>query len=385
MKVLTVLGTRPEIIRLSRVVPLLDRHADHVLVHTGQNSDPRLSDIFFAELGLRAPNHYLEVRTDTIGQQVGSLFVAGERVLMQERPDAVLILGDTNSGLIAVIARRMGIPVFHMEAGNRCFDDRVPEEINRRVIDHCSSVLMPYTERSRRNLLEEGIPEHRIYVTGNPILEVIRAQHGSLTESRILEELSVEPRRFFLVTLHRSENVDIEPRLRLIFEGLLSLHERYGFPIVFSLHPRTRAKLEAFNLRPSFERVARFMPPFGFADFLRLEQEAACVLTDSGTVQEECCIFGVPTVTLRDVTERPETIEVGSNVLSGADPGRIETTAELVMERRGGWTPPPEYLVETVSHTVARIVVGYDHWSSLQTCALPRSRHSGVDGRPEAV
>ncbi|UCC68130.1 MAG: UDP-N-acetylglucosamine 2-epimerase (non-hydrolyzing) [Armatimonadota bacterium] len=366
MKIVTVLGTRPEIIRLSRVIPLLDEHADHVLAHTGQNYDKRLSDIFFEELGVRIPDRNFDVRAETAGEQIGRILIEGERLLLDERPDAVLILGDTNSGLIAIVARRLGIPVFHMEAGNRCFDDRVPEEVNRRAIDHCSSVSMPYTQRSKENLIREGISPHRIYVTGNPILEVIRAHSEDIRASRILDELGLDPRRFFLVTLHRAENVDLKSRLHLLGAGLLRLHERWGFPVVCGLHPRTRSKLEAFNLWPSLEPALRFLPPFGFCDFLRLEQEAACVLTDSGTVQEECCIFGVPAVTLRDVTERPETIEAGGNVLSGAEPDRIEALTALVMERRGGWTAPPEYLVEEVAPTVARIILGYDHWSRLE-------------------
>jgi UDP-N-acetylglucosamine 2-epimerase (non-hydrolysing) len=356
MKIMTVLGTRPEIIRLSLIIPLLDLHAEHTLVHTGQNYDPRLSEIFFAELGLRAPDIHLTLTGDHFGAQVGSLLAQIEPIFRQHRPDRLLILGDTNSGLVAVIARRLGIPVYHMEAGNRCFDDRVPEEVNRRVIDHSSSVLLPYTHNSKENLLAEGIPANRIYVTGNPIAEVIEHFRPRIEESTVLAELSLAPQQYFLLTLHRAENVDEEQRLRAILAGLENLRAEYGYPIVCSLHPRTRSKIEQFGV--STEGIM-FSQPFGFFDFVRLEQAAFCVLSDSGTVQEECAIFGVPNVTLRDVTERPETLEVGSNALAGAESARLQTLVRLVTSRAGRWLAPPEYLRTNVAETVARILLSY--------------------------
>ena len=360
MKVVTVLGTRPEIIRLSRVIERLDRLCQHVLIHTGQNFEAKLSDIFFDELAVRPPDHYLAAQGDTFGAQVAAILERSERALAAEKPDRLLVLGDTNSGLCALVAKRLNIPVFHMEAGNRCFDDRVPEEINRRVIDHSSDVLMPYTERSRQNLLREGLPGERIFVTGNPILEVIRRTEPLIDASSVLTRLALSPGRYFLVTLHRAENVDIEPRLRAFVQSFSRLRRAYGMPVIVSTHPRTRSRLARGGLCSDNNEI-RLMEPFGFPDFIALEKSAFCVLSDSGTVQEECCIFGTPNVTLRDVTERPETIDCGSNILSGADPDQILTCTATVLDKAGAWTPPREYLEEEVSRTVVNIVLGYRH------------------------
>jgi UDP-N-acetylglucosamine 2-epimerase (non-hydrolysing) len=357
MKVLTLLGTRPEIIRLSRVIEALDRLCRHVLVHTGQNFDPNLSDIFFDQLRLRRPDHDLGVTGETFGQQIGRILAAADGVLRAERPDAVLILGDTNTGLCSVIAKRMGIPVHHMEAGNRCYDDRVPEEVNRRVIDHSSTILMPYTQRSKENLLREGIDSHRIYVTGNPILEVIEHYDAEIRASQVHARLGVEPGRFVLVTMHRAENVDVEPRLRNLARALNQVQRKYERPVICSLHPRTKQKMQQYGVGGDNPQV-RFVTPLGFFDFVALERSAFCVLSDSGTVQEECCIFHVPTVTIRDVTERPETLECGSNMLSGCEPEAILRCMETVLSRPPTWTPPAEYLAKAVSSTVVRIVLG---------------------------
>lgn len=358
MKVMTILGTRPEIIRLSRVIRLLDAHADHVLVHTGQNYDDRLNRLFFEELGVRAPDEVMGVRAAGPAAQIGQILEKSETLLLKHRPDRLLVLGDTNSGMAAIVARRLGIPVYHMEAGNRCFDDRVPEEVNRRVIDHCSTVLLPYTERSRANLLREGIPGDRIYVTGNPIKEVIDSFEAEISASGVLQSLDLAERSFFLVTMHRAENVDIEARLRSLVDAFHCLHVRHGLPVVCSFHPRTRSKVESFGVDIRRDGL-RFLAPFGFFDFIALERSAFCVLSDSGTVQEETCLLGVPNVTIRDVTERPETIECGSNYLSGANVDEIVRGVDLVTRDRGGWQPPVEYLVSNVSATVCRIVTGY--------------------------
>lgn len=359
VRIMTLLGTRPEIIRLSRLLDILDARAEHTLVHTGQNFDPRLSDIFFDELSVRRPDEYLGVRAASAGAQIGKILEGAEAAFKRYRPERLLILGDTNSGLSALIARRLGIPVYHMEAGNRCFDDRVPEEVNRRVIDHSSTVLLPYTERSRENLLREGIPSQRIYVTGNPIWEVMKAMEDRVDGSRVLAEVGVAGGGYFLVTLHRAENVDDGARLRRYLEALQALSRAYGYPVVCSTHPRTQKRLEELGETRRSEGQVLFLPPFGFADFLRLEREAFCILSDSGTVQEEAAILKVPTVTLRDVTERPETIECGSNVLGGSSPEKIAELVEQVVERRGSWTPPREYLMDNVSATVANILLGY--------------------------
>ncbi len=358
MKIMTILGTRPEIIRLSRVIPLLDRLCNHVLVHTGQNYAPSLSDVFFNELGVRKPDHILESRSETVMGQVGEILTGCERLLKKEEPDRLLLLGDTNSALSAIVAKRMGIPVYHMEAGNRCYDDRVPEEVNRRIIDHSSDILLPYTERSRSNLLREGIPGDRIYVTGNPIKEVLDYFAPAINASTALKTLDLQKGHYFLVTLHRAENVDVPERLSSFIEAFHRIHKEYNLPVICSLHPRTRSQLQKQNKNMESEGV-RAIDPLGLFDFVHLEQHAKCILTDSGTVQEECCIFRVPTITLRDVTERPETVEVGSNMISGAQPESVISCVIAVLDRPCVWSPPPEYLAQDVSSTVVKIVLGY--------------------------
>ena len=358
MKIMTVLGTRPEIIRLSLMIQLLDKHADHVLVHTGQNYDDRLNGLFFRELGLRDPDVCLGIKSTGFGDQVGQILARIEPLLLEHRPDRLLILGDTNSGLTALVARRLGIPVYHMEAGNRCFDDRVPEEVNRRVIDHSSTVLMPYTNRSRENLLREGIASDRVFVTGNPIKEVIDHYADRINASTVLKDLQLEERKFFLVTMHRAENVDVVERLTSLLKGLSALHKQYNYPVICSLHPRTRSKLEQHRFIFD-DSGLHFVEPFGFFDFVKLEQTAFCLISDSGTVQEEGCIFGTPTVTIRDVTERPETIECGSNVLSGCEAESILNLTSLVTGQAHSWQPPVEYLAEHVAATVCRLLLGY--------------------------
>ncbi len=360
MKILTILGTRPEIIRLCRIIEKLDKLCDHVLVHTGQNFDPALSDIFFDQLHVRRPDHFLGIRAASAGQQIAKILSASEEVITLEKPDRLLILGDTNSSLSAIIAKRLGIPVYHMEAGNRCYDDRVPEEVNRRIIDHSSDVLMPYTGQSRRNLLREGISGERIFVTGNPIKEVMRHYEDRIQDSKVLAELGLAQKKYFLVTMHRAENVDVEERLKKLTTGLNLVQKNHGLPMIVSTHPHTRNKMDSFGIGLQDSRI-RFMPPFGFFDFISLERNAFCVLSDSGTVQEECCLLGVPNVTLRDVTERPETVECGSNMLSGTEPDSVLRCVETVINTRGSWSPPSEYVMTNVSETVTRIVLGYRH------------------------
>lgn len=358
MKVLTILGTRPEIIRLSRVIPLLDRHCDHKVVHTGQNYDPKLSDVFFEELVLRKPDFVLSCRGESAFEQIGRILAECERVFKQEKPARILILGDTNSALSAMVAKRMGIPVYHMEAGNRCYDDRVPEEVNRRIVDHSSDVLLPYTARSKENLLREGIPGNRIYVTGNPIREVLDYYAKQIDASQALKTLGVEAGKFFLVTLHRAENVDVPDRLDQFIGGLHAIAEKYQQPVICSVHPRTRSQLTKQG-RELAGGLVKAIEPLGLFDFVKLEKNARCVLSDSGTVQEECAIFNVPNVTLRDVTERPETLDAGSNFIAGASRETIMRAVALVLEEKPSWRAPVEYLAETVSTTVARIVLGH--------------------------
>jgi UDP-N-acetylglucosamine 2-epimerase (non-hydrolysing) len=356
MRIATVLGTRPEIIRLSRVIERLDPRCELTLIHTGQNFDPALSDVFFEELDVRAPDRYLGIAGDGFAERVGAILTAIGPLFAELAPDKLLVLGDTDSALSAYVAKRMGIPVFHMEAGNRCFDDRVPEEVNRRIIDHSSDLLMPYTNRSRDNLLREGIHTSRIVVTGNPIKEVMDHHREQIEASRSLDELGVEHGGFLLITVHRQETVDFEDRLRSLLRGAADGAEELGLPLVFSVHPRTRARLEHYGIDLDAEHVRPY-EPFGFFDFVSLESHARCVLTDSGTVQEECCIMGVPTVTVRDTTERPETIDCGSNVLAGTDPDAIRSCLELMLEDGRTWEAQPEYLIDDVSSTVANVVL----------------------------
>jgi UDP-N-acetylglucosamine 2-epimerase (non-hydrolysing) len=358
MKVMTIFGTRPEIIRLSPILKVLDRHCKHFTVHTGQNFHLSLSDIFIKELEVRTPDIHLGIRSSGIGDQIGQILSRTDKILEEHKPDKILILGDTNSALSAILAARRGIPVFHMEAGNRCFDKRVPEEVNRRIIDHSSTILLPYTERSRENLLAEGIESERIYVTGNPIKEVLDTFSEKIDNSVILEKFDVKPGEFFLVTLHRAENVDLPERLKMIFEAFSQLVKRFDQKMLISVHPRTAEKLTKFNIKIASDKIKLF-EPLGFFDFVKLEKNAKAVLSDSGTVQEECAIFGVPNVTLRDVTERPETIECGSNILSGGNIDSIILATEMALALKADWTPPPEYMYPNVSRTVSKIVLGY--------------------------
>lgn len=354
---MTIFGTRPEIIRLSLILKVLDQHAEHVTVHTGQNFDPNLSDVFFQDLDVRQPDIHLHVRATSFGEQTGKILHGIDQAFEERKPDRVLILGDTNSALSAIVAARRRIPVFHMEAGNRCFDDRVPEEVNRRLIDHSSSVLLPYTNRSKENLIAEGIDRERIYVTGNPIYEVIQNFDQQIHDSSALKEHDVKPFDYFLVTLHRAENVDLPHRLASIFDGLSKVANEFGKRVLISTHPRTAEKLKKFNI--NVDKNISLLEPMGFFDFVHLEKNALVVLTDSGTVQEECSIFKVPNITIRDVTERPETLECGSNILSGAAPEDIMRSVKIAISQPSNWTPPTEYHQTNTSQVVSKLILGY--------------------------
>jgi len=356
MKIVTVLGTRPEVIRLSLIIQKLDRLADeHILVHTGQNFVPSLRDVFFAELGLREPDYTLMRAEQSLGGQLAVLFRELEAILLDKRPDALLLLGDTNSALSAVLAERMGIPVVHLEAGNRCYDPAVPEEKNRRVIDAISSFNLPYTPGSRDNLLREGIAPARIRLVGNPIYEVLQQQADRIAASTVLDRLGLEPGNYFIATLHRAENVDHPARLAEIAEGLNRVAKGSGKRIICSLHPRTKSRLAAFP-GIAFHPLIELHEPFGFFDFVRLEQAAFCALTDSGTVQEECCLFHVPTVTIRRTTERPETVDCGSNAVSGLNAVRIEQAVRTMTALPRTWSIPAGYDEPDVSGKVVKFL-----------------------------
>jgi UDP-N-acetylglucosamine 2-epimerase (non-hydrolysing) len=355
---MTIFGTRPEIIRLSLVMRVLDQHCEHISVHTGQNYDESLSDVFIKDLDIRTPDVHLGIVSSSFGDQIGQILAKCDELLEQHRPDRVLILGDTNSALSAIVAARRQIPVFHMEAGNRCYDNRVPEEVNRRIIDHSSTILLPYTERSKDNLVREGIDRDRIFVTGNPIKEVIDSFHDNIEASDVMNSLNARPFEYFLVTLHRAENVDKADRLANMFDSLAAVAEKFNKEVLVSVHPRTAERLENHDIRPDPQKV-RLLKALPFFDFLKLEKNSLAVLTDSGTVQEECAILGIPNITLRDVTERPETIECGSNILTGGEKDSILRAVEIAIALPAAWTAPREYMADNVSQTVSKILLGH--------------------------
>lgn len=354
LKVVTVVGTRPEIIRLSAVIKRLDEHVDHVLVHTGQNYDYELNEVFFEDLGLRRPDHFLGADTSSLGAVLGSILVSIEKVLHEERPDAFLVLGDTNSSISAVIAKRMKIPVFHMEAGNRSFDENVPEETNRRLVDHVADYNLVYTEHARRNLLAEGLHPSRIRLTGSPMKEVLAQNADGVAASTVLTDEGIEADRYFLVSLHREENVDHTARLESILRGLNDVGDEYDLPVLVSTHPRTRKRLEALD--GSFDRL-RFHKPFGFHDYLALQKSARLVLSDSGTIAEESSLLGFPAVTLRDAIERPEAEDTGSIVLTGTSSAGIARAVSYVLKTPSVALVPVDYEIADTSHrTVSTIV-----------------------------
>lgn len=330
MKVMTIVGTRPEIIRLSRVIARLDDSVDHVLVHTGQNYDYSLNQVFFEDLGLREPDHYLAVDTSSLGRVLGETLIRSEEVMRAEQPDAVLVLGDTNSCIAAIMAKRLRIPVYHMEAGNRCFDENVPEETNRRLVDHVADFNLVYTEHARRNLLAEGLHPRRILLTGSPMREVLEHFRGQIEASDVLPRLGLEPQAYFLVSAHREENVDSPARLSMLLDCLRAVHDTWDLPVIVSTHPRTRKRLEALDGFDGVEGI-EFMEPFGFHDYNRLQTQAACVLSDSGTISEESSILGFPAVTLRDSIERPEALDTGAIVMTGLDKEDVVLSVAAVM------------------------------------------------------
>ncbi len=360
IKVMTIVGTRPEIIRLSRTLAVLDEVTDHVLVHTGQNYDYELNGIFFKELGVPKPKHYLNAAGRNAAETIGNTIARVDKVLEKEEPEAVLVLGDTNSCLAVIPAKRRKIPVFHMEAGNRCFDMRVPEEINRRIVDHVSDVNLCYTEHGRRYLLAEGLPPDRVMKTGSPMKEVLDHHRASIAASPVHERLKLEKGRYFTVSLHREENVDDAVHLRSLVEALKGLATKYRLPLVFSVHPRTRQRLETGRLR--LHKLVRPMPPLGFFDYVALQQHAFCTLSDSGTIAEESSILGFPAVTVREAHERPEGMDEGAVVMTGLDPKRILQAVALTktqFKQLGPCRTPADYQADQVSWKVAKIILGY--------------------------
>jgi len=333
LKVMTILGTRPEIIRLSRVMALLDEHVDHKLVHTGQNWDYELNEVFFSDLGVRKPDHFLGVDTSSLGAVLGGILIETEKVLKTERPDALLVLGDTNSAIAAIMARRMKIPIYHMEAGNRSFDRNVPEETNRRLVDHISDFNLVYTEHARRHLLGEGIEHRRIYLTGSPMREVLDHYRQQIGASDVLARLELTRGEYFIVSMHREENVDSKSRLTSLVSTLNALAEKYRYPVIVSTHPRTRDRLDKLPGIKLDERV-RYMKPFGFHDYNHLQQQSFCAISDSGTIAEESCILDFPAITPRDRAP-------GSDRYRQHHPDRARRGRDPVRDRGGHRAPCP--------------------------------------------
>ncbi|MCF0095790.1 non-hydrolyzing UDP-N-acetylglucosamine 2-epimerase [Micromonospora sp. MH99] len=358
-RIMTVVGTRPEIIRLSRVLARLDDTVDHVLVHTGQNWDPTLSDVFFTELRLRQPDRFLEVDTSSLGRVLGGVLIGMEQAIAELRPDALLVLGDTNSCIAALMARRMRVPVYHMEAGNRCFDLNVPEETNRRLVDHVADFNLVYTEHARRNLLAEGLHPRRILHTGSPMREVLEHYRASIASSTILRQLELEPGGYFLVSAHREENVDRPDRLRRLLDCLVAVRDRWGLPVLVSTHPRTRKRLEALAPDATALDGIAFHEPFGLLDYVHLQTRAYCTLSDSGTVSEESAILGFPAVTLRESIERPEALDAGGIIMTGLDPqGVVEAVEVTVAQVAAQGVPcPVDYQVPDTSRRVVDFIL----------------------------
>jgi UDP-N-acetylglucosamine 2-epimerase (non-hydrolysing) len=358
LKLVSVVGTRPEIIRLSEVFRACDRHFEHLLVHTGQNWDYTLNEIFFKDLDLREPDRYLNVVGADLGATMGNIIASSYKLLAAEKPDALLVLGDTNSALVTISAKRLKIPIFHMEAGNRCFDQNVPEEINRKIVDHISDINLPYTEHSRRYLLAEGFRRDHIFVTGSPMAEVIGRNRARIEGSGVLTEYGVERGKYFVASMHREENVDIERKFDELVKALDALADSYGLPVIFSTHPRTMKRLQVKGV--AFNPLIRNVSPLAFTDYCRLQLDAKCVISDSGTLSEESSILHFPGVLLRNSTERPEVLDKGTMVIGGCRPESLLQSVAIAVclsdldDRR-----PADYRDTNVSAKVVKLIQSY--------------------------
>lgn len=360
LKLATVVGTRPEIIRLSEVIKACDRYFDQTLIHTGQNWDYTLNQVFFEELGLREPDYYLDSVGSDLGETMGNIIAKSYRTLTEIKPDALLVLGDTNSCLAAVSAKRLKIPIFHMEAGNRCFDQNVPEEINRKIVDHISDVNLPYTEHSRRYLLSEGFRKEHIFVTGSPMREVLAAHSGEIDASGVLERLQLEAGQYILVSAHREENIDNEAHFMSLMSAINHIAERYRMPVIYSTHPRSKKWIEKRNFQ--FHPLVRSLQPFGFFDYNKLQKNSFCVLSDSGTLSEESAMLGFTGVLLRNSTERPEVLDKGTVVIGGIHGGELEQAVELAKAMQDNAEPTVtacDYQDTNVSVKVVKIIQSY--------------------------
>ena len=359
---MTIVGTRPEIIKLSRVIAELDKHTQHILVHTGQNFDFELNEIFFEQLGIRKPDYYLNAAGSNATETIGNVIIKSDAIFAELMPDAVLLYGDTNSCLAVISAKRKKIPIFHMEAGNRCFDQRVPEEINRKIVDHLSDINMPLSEHARRYLVAEGIPPETVIKTGSPMKEVLLFHQENIDKSKVLEKETLKKAKYFIVSTHREENVDSETNFNNLLKSLNVITEKYEKKIIVSTHPRTRKKLETIefiNQNPLIE----FMKPFGFLDYIKLQQNAFCVISDSGTITEESSILKFPAITIRQAHERPEGMDEGTLIMTGLDAGRILESIDVVTshyrENKNSIRTITDYETENVSKKVLRIILSY--------------------------
>lgn len=360
LKLMTIIGTRPEIIRLSEVIKKADKYFDHILVHTGQNYDYTLNQIFFEDLGLKEPDHYLDSAGENLGETMGNILGRSYAILQKERPDALLILGDTNSALSAISAKRLKIPIFHMEAGNRCFDQNVPEEINRKIVDHISDINLPYTEHSRRYLLSEGFRKEHIFVTGSPMQEVLQKHMDRIDASDVLERLQLETNKYILVSAHREENIDNEENFMSLMTAINNIAEKYQMPVIYSTHPRSKKFIEQRNF--SFHPLVQNLQPFGFLDYNKLQKYAFCVLSDSGTLSEESAILGFPGILIRTSTERPEVLDKGTVVIGGITGDDIEQAVELTKAMQDNQEPTvlaSDYMDGNVSVKVVKIIQSY--------------------------
>lgn len=360
LKLMTIIGTRPEIIRLSSTIKACDKYFHHILVHTGQNWDYTLNQIFFEELGLREPDHYLNCAGNNLGETMGNIIARSYDVLQKEKPDALLILGDTNSALSAISAKRLKVPIFHMEAGNRCFDQNVPEEINRKIVDHISDINLPYTEHSRRYLLAEGFRKEHIFVTGSPMQEVLQEHMEKIEASDVLERLGLEADKYILLSAHREENIDHEEKFLTLMEAVNNVAEKYQMPIIYSTHPRSHKIIEKRHF--SFHPLVKSMQPFGFIDYNKLQKNAFCVLSDSGTLSEESAILGFAGILLRTSTERPEVLDKGTVIIGGIHGNDVEQAIELakaMQENNEATVLAPDYVDSNVSVKVVKIIQSY--------------------------
>jgi UDP-N-acetylglucosamine 2-epimerase (non-hydrolysing) len=359
LKLVTVIGTRPEIIRLAEIIKLADKIYNHILVHTGQNYDYNLNEVFFEDLGLRKPNYFLGVAGNHLGETIGNVIAKSYEVLAKEMPDALLVLGDTNSVLCTIAAKRLKIPIFHMESGNRCFDQNVPEEINRKISDHISDINLTYTEHSRRYLLSEGFRKDHVFVTGSPLFEVLLKHHEEIENSKVLENFKLIKNNYFVVSAHREENIDLGDNFLKLSEALNAVAEKYNMPIVFSTHPRTQKQIGNKNIY--FHPLITNMPPFGFFDYVNLQKNAYCVLSDSGTISEESAMMKFPAVSIRTSTERPEAIDAGTIVLGGITKNEVLNAINICMDTNNfeNVEIPWEYQVKDVSSKIIRVIQSY--------------------------